>query len=95
MGEMTNKTNRIRQNYRANFFKIEFTQGRIQCGKQLVGRVHIGICNMIEQSGFTGVGIPNQGHGGNFCPLARTSTLFPLLGDLLQAPQNRLDSATQ
>ena len=95
MGEMTNKTNRIRQNYRANFFKIEFTQGRIQCGKQLVGRVHIGISNMVEKGGFTGVGIANQGHGGNFCPLARTSALFPLLGDLFQAAQNRLDSTAQ
>jgi len=50
----------------------------------LVGRVHVRFRHVVEQRGFTGVGIAHQGNGRDIGPRTATSRLLALAADFFQ-----------
>ena len=62
--QMTNETYGIRQHGFTNIRDIDAAQRRIQSGEQLVRCIDLSFSYLIEQRGFTGVGITDQRHGG-------------------------------
>ena len=50
---------------------IKTAQGRIERGKKLIGRVHLGVRWGIKECGFSCVGVTHYGDGGNIGAFAR------------------------
>ena len=63
--QVADKTYGIRQYGFANIRHVNAAQRRIQSGEQLVRSIDLGFSYLVEQRGFTGVGITDQRHGRN------------------------------
>ncbi|MNZ63159.1 hypothetical protein D3C78_812990 [compost metagenome] len=85
MGQVANETHSVGQDNRPQVVQFQTAQGRVQRGKQLVSRVHVGFRHVIEERGFTGVGIAHQGHGRNIRTGTAASRLFALTAHFFQA----------
>ena len=85
VGQVTNETHRVGQDNRPQVANVQTAQGRVEGGEQLVGRVHVRFRHVVEERGFTGVGIAHQGHGRNIRTQTATSRLFALAADFLKA----------
>ena len=89
---MGNEAHGIRHDYGPDFFQLQPAQRGVQGGKQLVGGIHLGIGQTVEQRRLAGIGIPHQRDGGHFRPSPGPPTLVALAPHFLQPGQNRLDT---
>ena len=92
VGNMTNKTDGIAQDNLHAGIQLHPPQGRIQRGKQFVRRVHRLTGQVIEQGGFAGIGIADQGDDGGTATLAQAPALLSLSSDFLQTSIDGLDT---
>lgn len=67
----------------------------VEGGEQLVGGIHLGGGERIEQGRFAGVGIADQGDRRDIRALAPASSLLALAADLLQALLDLADAHAQ
>src|SRR5690606_4056514 len=93
--QMADETYGIGQHDRAYIGQLDAAQGRIQGREQLIGGVHRRLGQPVEQGGFAGVGIADQGDHGDFRPSPCTPGLITLAADLLQTLGDLLDAHPQ
>src|SRR5690554_7727375 len=93
--QMADETYGGGQHDRAYIDQLDAAQGRIQGREQLIGGVYRRLGQPVEQGGFAGVGIADQGDHGDFRPSPCTSGLITLAADLLQTLGDLLDAHPQ
>src|SRR5690606_9156253 len=82
--QVTNEAYGVGQHDRTQVIQLEPAQGRIEGREQLISRVDLRRGQGIEQGGFAGVGIADQGNSGDIRTLAATTGLLALAAHLLE-----------
>ena len=78
MGQLPDKANRIRQQNLLAAVQFQIPGCRIQSGEQLVLFQDIRPCELIQQSGFSRIGITHDSGNRNRIPAALLSCDFPM-----------------
>ena len=88
MGQVSDKSNRIRQNDFAHVINFEASQRRIKRCKQLVCSIDLSLRQRIEQCRFTRIGVSDNSNGRYIRALTRTATLVTLCPYFLKTGMN-------
>ena len=92
MRQVANKPYCISQDQFHVIVDLHFSQGRIQCCKQLVLDIDIRFGDDVKQGRLAGIGISNQRHRGYLCLATGLPALLALLADFFQPLVDLLDT---